>query len=395
MLSMSPIHPNVRSAKFIMTCQLPPDNISLDKLFYVSLDLETGQGCDKEILSEAVAAIADDRLNKSLQVELYDPGVARVSRLFSGDSLASWLIRAAALVEDRDVTDAYELAASQNLSVIEVLKQCGRLSHSDVVLVNQAEALVMEGLIYRGFAAAALKLASKQYIDFTEALTALDIHPRDPFSNSPLFLLLKRIGLVDEETLLMARREALSKGITIGWSLIKNDQVDEQLLKVLLEAIFSIRDKRIGESEVVSTAILAVSDRGMGANSPESRMVQELDLTTLDRAFGNLLLASSVIGIEELLFCAEVAISEGQSLEDVVNNFEIVEANVLNGACQLARMLSSRKISARDCTILLAKLKSTGKPLSELMNPVENQKLSESQISNPLPSFSSLQARTA
>lgn len=383
-----------------MTCQLPPDNISLDKLFFVSADLSSDRSCDREILSEAVAAIADDRLNRSLQVELYDPGVARVSRLFSGDSLASWLIRAAALVEDQEVAEAYELAASRNLSVIDVLKECGRLSHSDVMLVNQAEALVMEGLIYRGFAAAALKLASKQYIDFTEALTALDIHPKNPFSKSPLFLLLSRIELVDEETLLIARREALSKGITVGWSLIKNDHIDEQLLKVLLEAIFSIRDRRIGESEVVSTTILALSARGEGSNSPEAHLVRELDLSTLDRAFGNLLLASSSIGIEELLFCAEVAISEAQSLESVVNNFEIVEGNVLNGACQLARMLCAKKISARDCTIMLSKLKITGRPLSELLSQIKPGQDDFGAGASPLDfannqSISSLQARTA
>ncbi|HMO21067.1 MAG TPA: hypothetical protein PKC98_08880 [Candidatus Melainabacteria bacterium] len=51
-----------------------------------------------------------------------------------------------------------------------------------------------------------------------------------------------------------------------------------------------------------------------------------------------------------------------------MGSFEIVEPSVLNGACQLARMLLNRKISARECTVLLQKLKNTGKSLAELLS---------------------------
>lgn len=353
-----------------MTSHLPNENICLDKLFSVSSDSDA---CESgiEILNEAVNAITADRRGSESKYRLYDPAIARVNRLFEGETLDSWLVRAAGLVEDQDVIEAYELASTANLFVLDVLNRSGKLSHSDVRAVFEAEALVSEGVLYRGFAAVALRLACRSYIDLNEALSILDIHPNKPFSRARLSNLLTKIELVDEEHLMLARLEALAKGITLGWSLIKNECVDEQMLKVLIEASFSIRERRIAESEVISTAIIALSSPE-GAY-PEARLVSELDLATLDRAFGNLLLASSIIGIEELLFCAEVAVEEGESLESVVGSFEIVEPSVLNGACQLARMLLNRKISARECTVLLSKLKNTGRTLAELLSS-ENEK---------------------
>ncbi|HMO21066.1 MAG TPA: hypothetical protein PKC98_08875, partial [Candidatus Melainabacteria bacterium] len=166
------------------------------------------------------------------------PAIARVNRLFEGETLDSWLVRAAGLVEDQDVIEAYELASTANLFVLDVLNRSGKLSHSDVRAVFEAEALVSEGILYRGFAAVALRLACRSYIDLNEALSILDIHPNKPFSRAWLSNLVTKIELVDEEHLMLARLEALAKGITLGWSLIKNECVDEQMLKVLIEASF-------------------------------------------------------------------------------------------------------------------------------------------------------------
>lgn len=376
----------------------PANKVNLDKLFSsrtVDSNAVASGRNDREILTEAVNAIAVSSKPEGPKFRLFDPQLAKVSRLFAGESLACWLARASGLVKDQDVIKAFELAQGGNDSILDILNRSGKLTHCDMKSVQHAEVLVTEGLIYRGFAASAIRLASREYVDLLEALETLDLHPQRPFAENKLVVLLSKIGFLDADKVLAARQEALSKGITIGWSLIKNDLVDEQLIKVLIESNFAIRDKRINIDELVATAVLAISsqfDTGRQGLSPESIMVSELDVTTLDRTFGNLLLGSTILGIEELLFCAEVACEEDFMLEEVVEHFGLVEPTILNGACQLARMLLNKSISAKDCTVMLSKLKATGKPLSELMPNAQNI---NTTLEFTVPPNNSLSYRTA
>ena len=360
-----------------MISQLP-NRVSLDKLFSIhSKNNPSVQvRCDQEILSEAVAAIATEAKPEISNLKLFDPGMAKISRLFAQESLASWLFRAAGLISDRDAITAFQLSHGTKDSIIDVLLRSGKVSVCDVKAVLQAEVMVQEGLLYRGFAASAIKLASKEYIEFRDSLEFLDLHPGRPFMKNNLVKVLAKIHCVDPEQLLSARQEALAKGITVGWSLVKNDLICEQLLKVIFESLFAIRENHLTIDEVVEKACQAISSQrenpDANLKSPEATLVSELNLATLDRTFGNLLMASTCLDIEEILFCAEVALEEGYLLEEIVEKFELVQPQILKGACQLARMLLNKSISARNCTIMLNKLKTTGKPINELLSQMEN-----------------------
>lgn len=360
-----------------MISQLPK-RVNLDKLFSARTNVGNADETqdDQEILNEAVAAIAIESKSDKSYLRLFDPTIAKISRLFAQESLASWLIRAAGLITSEEAITAFQLSHGTRDSIIDVLVKSGKLSVCDVKSVLQAEAMVQEGLLYRGFAASAIRVASKEYIEFREALEFLDLHPEKPFINNNLVKLLSKINCIAPEKMLEARKEALSKGITVGWSLIKNDLICEQLLKVFIETLFAVKEQSVSMDEVVETAVAAIASQrdtmGGQKKSPEATLVSELNLATLDRTFGNLLLASTCLDIEEILFCAEVALEEEQMLEEIVERFELIAPQLLTGACHLSRMLLDKSISAKNCTILLNKLKTTGKPISELMPNMEN-----------------------
>ncbi|MBK9142834.1 MAG: hypothetical protein IPM23_10090 [Candidatus Melainabacteria bacterium] len=264
--------------------------------------------------------------------------------------------------------DAIAVAVSTGNTVRNVLIESGRISHCDMKAAYNAEALVQEGVLYRGFAVLALRHACAAFVEFSHALTVLGLAPQMPFASNKLGLLLSKIGCVSEQDIDIARREALSRGLTLGWSLVKRNAIEPQLLKVILEGLIAVERGKISEDALVSAAILAVCSAESENLSPEAMLVADLDLATTDRALENLLLASGVVAIDDMLFCMEVALVDGKSLEAVLEDFRIVDRNIFEGAVRLAAMLAASEITPRQCTILLERLRTSGEPLSQLLN---------------------------
>ncbi|MCA9804623.1 MAG: hypothetical protein KC777_21785 [Cyanobacteria bacterium HKST-UBA02] len=328
------------------------------------------------ILNKAIKDLAGGRS------ALFDPGLAGVPRLYEDEPLVSWLLRASGLVEDQVMIDAIAVAVSTGNTVRNVLIDSGRISHCDMKAAYNAEALVQEGVLYRGFAVLALRHACAGFVEFSHALTVLGLAPQMPFASNKLGLLLNKIGCVSPEHIETARREALSRGITLGWSLVKRNAIEPQLLKVILEGLIAVERGKISEDALVSAAILAVCSAESENFSPEARLVADLDLATTDRALENLLLASGVVAIDDMLFCMEVALVDHKSLESVLESFRIVERNIFEGAVRLAAMLAASEITPRQCTILLERLRTSGEPLSQLLNDMtrDHQALSPDSI---------------
>lgn len=330
----------------------------LDTLFSIS-DVD-----NVVILNQAVNEIIRSQ-NTPL---LFDPEKAKIGLLYEGEPLVSWLLRASALVDDQIMAEACAVAASTDVTVVDVLVNSGRVSQSDMRAAFDAESLVKEGLIYRGFAASALKYACSYYVDFSTALNDLDLIPDNPFAANKLVVLLEKIGFIDADDLLACRRKSLARGITVGWSLVKNSVIEQQLLKVLLEGLIAVERGRVGMDTFVASSILAVCRHDNAPLSPEAKLISELGLVTLDRAFGNLLVASGFLTIDEVLYCLEVALSESRSVDSVLSLFQLVDPLIFDGACQLARLLTDGEITPRQCTVFLERLKSTGLSLSDLLN---------------------------
>jgi hypothetical protein len=291
-----------------------------------------------------------------------------VAALCADEPIASWLLRMSGRVSDDVMRETLEASRRLNLAPAEVLRVSSRLAHSDLRALNKAAHAVTSGRIYRGFAACAFRYACEHFVEFDDALWDLGIFPREPFDGNKLVNLLRDCKLVSEDVLSTCRRDALARGITVGWSLVKNGHVSRQFLKVMLEALSAVSAGRLAYPTLIEATKLTMCDESTisGARSPEAVLVSKVGVTTIDRALGNLLLGARLIAMDDLLFCSEIAMEEGRSLNAVICHFSLVKNELMQAAGSLAFMLVNNKMSARRSCELLEKIRQTGTPLSDI-----------------------------
>lgn len=291
-----------------------------------------------------------------------------VAPMCPDEPITSWLLRMSGRISDEVMRETLEACRRLNLAPEEVLRLCGRLSHSDLRVLHKAAHAVNSGRIYRGFAACALRYACEHFVEFDDALWDLGIFPREPFDNNRLVNLLRDCKLVSEDVLTTCRRDALARGITVGWSLVKNGHVSRQFLKVMLESLSAVSARKLAYPTLIEAVKLTMCDESTisGARSPEALLVSKVGVTTIDRAMGNLLLGSRLIAMDDLLFCSEIAMEEGRSLSTVISHFSLIKGDLMQAAGSLAFMLVNNKMSARRSAELLEKIRQTGVPLSDV-----------------------------
>lgn len=296
-------------------------------------------------------AVQHDEEIKKLVI--FNPEVARLPRLSEHESLVSWLLRASGVLDKEVIKDAFEISHLYGVDPFDVLTVTGMLSNLDLKLARQASQLVSTNLIYRGFAATAIAYASKNYTDLHTALVELDMSPDQPFKNHPLVILLEKSQIVPQRILLKARQEALSTGVTFGWVLLGKNVIGQNLLKTLLESLIAVHNKRISMDHVVSLLERSVKQNSL--SDAETVICSHLETGTQERIFGNFLLGSGNLNLEDWLFCAEVAVLEQASLYQVCSELKVVKEDTLLGIYQLAEALASKEIQARQCTAMLEK----------------------------------------
>ncbi len=289
--------------------------------------------------------------NKKLTV--FNPEIARLPRLSDQESLISWLLRASGILEKDVIVDALKIASYSGVDPFDVLTTSGKLLNLDLKLARQASQLIAGNHIFRGFAAIAIAYASKNYTDLQTALNELDISPDQPFKRHPLVILLEKTKLVSPKALLNARQEALASGVTLGWVLLSRNIVGHNLLKILLESLIAIQNGRIEFEQVVS--LIDRPEKSNSIDHIETVIGSHLELNTSERIFGNFILCSGNLNIDDWLFCAEVAVQEHMSLYQVCTELKVVRPDILVGVFQLANALVAKQIPARQCTILLEK----------------------------------------
>lgn len=322
-------------------------------------------------LGESNAAVSD--LRRKLESSNSRPMSLYLTRtdiapLSADEPVTSWLLRMSGRISDDVMRETLEVSRKLDMPPQEVLRLAGRLAHSDLRALGKAAQVVESGLVYRGFAACALRYACEHFVEFDDALWELSIFPRDPFDNNKLVNLLRDCKLVFEDVLAACRHDALARGITVGWSLIKNGHVSRQFLKVMLEALCAVSARKLAYPTLVEAIKLTMCDESTisGARSPEAFVVAKVGVTTIDRSLGNLLLGSRLIAMDDLLFCSEIAMEEGRSLSAVICHFSLVKNELIQAAGSLAFMLVNNKMSARRSAELLEKIRQTGAPLSDI-----------------------------
>lgn len=334
----------------------------------------------------------DARPRTSCAQNLFNIELTRFPKISADEPLVSWLLRATDIVSDVVIRDALELSRTGGQSLCDLLMLSGRVSHSDLRALERAATLVESGIVYRDFAAIALNFACTNFVEFDDALWSLGLHPTDPFSGLKLFQLIDDCGLMPHADSLAIRRECLSRGVTLGYALMKNGRMSGQLLKVLLECLAAVASGKLEYHDLVLTVISIMRDTDTiyGASDAqlthEARLVAQVPISTADRALGNLVMCSGLVALEDVVFCLEVALEDSRSLGAVLADFMLVDPVVLQAARGLAYMVCEKKLSARRSVELLEEVKSTGMPLSQLFS----DGMSVTIMSNALTPMSSI-----
>jgi hypothetical protein len=323
---------------------------------------------------------------------LFSIDLARFPKLCADEPLMSWLLRASGIVADHVMRDAIEVSRKGDLTPFEILTLSGRISQSDLRAVERALQYIEAGVIYRDFAAIALSYACSHFIEFDDALWDLCLHPNDPFSDFRLYELLNDCGMFSSTDLMNVRRECLSRGVTLGFALVKNNMMSGQLLKVLLECLAAVSSNKLQYHDLVLTviSILRDTDTMYGASdgqmTHEARLVSQVPISTADRALGNLLMCSSLVQLEDLVFCLEIALEDKRSLGAVIADFMLIDPVVLQAARSLSFMVNEKKMTARRSVELLEEVKTTGMPLQANVCDVNSLTVMNGMLT-PMPSI--------
>lgn len=307
---------------------------------------------------------------------LFSVELSRFPKLCNDEPLMSWLLRASGLVADHVMRDALEVSRKGDLTPFEILTLSGRVSQSDLRAVERAIQFIEAEVLYRDFAAIAIAYACHHFIEFDDALWDLKLHPNDPFSDSKLYKLLDDCGMFNKTELFNLRRECLWRGVTLGYALVRNNMVSGQLLKILLECLAAVSNNKLQYHDLVLTVISILRDTdimyGVDVHNPnmthEARLVAQLPLATADRALGNLLMASNLVQLEDIVFCLEIALEDKRSLGSVIGDFMLVDPVILQSARSLAFMVCEKKLTARRSVELLEEVKTTGMPLQMILS---------------------------
>ncbi len=325
-------------------------------------------------IAQGAARASDVKPRKPGARNLFDIELTRLPKISDDEPLMSWLLRAADIVSDAVIRDALELSRSSGQSFCDLLKYSGRVSHSDLRALERAAYMVESGVIYRDFAAIALTHACANFVEFDDALWSIGLHPTDPFGAFKLFGLIDDCGLMPHAESLAIRKECLSRGVTLGYALMKNGRMSGQLIKVLLECLAAVATGKLEYHDLVLTVISIMRDTdtiygtGDSQMTHEARLVSQVPISTADRALGNLMMCSNLVALEDVVFCLEVALENSRSLGAVLADFMLVDPVVLQAACGLAFMVCEKKLSARRSVELLEEVRATGMPLSQLFS---------------------------
>ncbi len=332
---------------------------------------------------------------------LFSLELSKFPKLSEDEPTMSWLLRAAGIVSDVVMRDVLDVSCRGGQSPYDLLRLSGRISYSDLRALETAANYVDSGSIYRDFAAIALTYACSNFIELDDALWDLGLHPNDPMSDFKLFELLDDCGVFPHAELLAVRRECLARGVTIGYSLVKNNMLSGPFLKVLLECLCAVGSGKLQYHDLVLTiiSILRDTDTTYGAvdrsMTREARLVAQVPISTADRALGNLLLCSDLMELEDLIFCLEVALEDKRSLGAVVSDFMIVDVVVLQAARSLAYMVCEKKLTARRSVEMLEEVRTTGRPLAQTFTDVTSVTVLTNSHPNLTNSHSNLSAVTS
>jgi hypothetical protein len=301
-----------------------------------------------------------------LSVSVMPPTQSREYQSVSRQSLHSMyldhglvldLIEDTSLVDGDVLDEVLKTAELTESSLIDVLLDGGFIALSDRRDIKAAYDAVSQGFLYQPWAKQALTSAISQFIPFEEMLLVMGLHPTNAFSESFLAELTLSTHLITISQMERARLLCLSRGLTLGQSLVQLGLINIATYKLLLDLAARYRSGHLTQAqlkEMVSNSFagfnssgqwlkLAQSVRGFGVYCSNVELLDVLDL----------LVESELVSEVTILGVMESALERSTSFEQVAGQCSMIEPALMLLAQKMAkRVRAGETTSANACQIL-------------------------------------------
>ncbi len=161
------------------------------------------------------------------------------------------LLTQAGVLRKEDLKEAVQIASDTGQLIGKVLVMSGYLSKHALQVAVNAQSLIRDNVVNAELAIMAISVASKQEIEFEEALTQLGWERKKEVVTAKLGELLLGAGVIGPTELENALKVAELSGQPLGSILIKSKVIDESVLLFALDQQAAIREGHTSREDAI------------------------------------------------------------------------------------------------------------------------------------------------
>jgi hypothetical protein len=268
------------------------------------------------------------------------------------------------------VDQSLAIAKNAKLPLGRVLVMSGHLNDREVASALEAQRGIREGRYSKEYAAKLMRMVHCNNVSIDEAAALLSWEQAYSTQFSQLGKLLQAAQLLEEETLLIAQREADSQGIPLGGYLAKTKMISLELLENALNVMVLVRDNKVTRIDGVQAL------KKVGHNLVDLRhALRELGLEHVlddDRIrLAELLIASGVLEEHIALDALEHSIENKEMIGQVFMKVSAFAPLVLEAALQLQEMVASGVMRVERACDMIVLVKEMDVPLEQLLSELD------------------------
>lgn len=277
-----------------------------------------------------------------------------VKLMNSNDLRIGPLLVETGMVSGAELEKAVKIAAEAELPLGKALVLCGVLNQKHLEAIVELQSLLREGAIPLELLGKTMRLVCARSMSAREALAALGWN--DPgLTRNLIGELLYESGQISNEILAQGLEMSRACGLPLGRTLVAQQQISANVLKVALEMQIGLRDGTVNRNEATQRLGAVRTRRVIRQNPPQVTEV-DIDLTRV----GQLLLAADLISEEHLLTALETSLAEGVRVGDVLVRMASISNHLLRIVLHMQMLIRNRQMKLPDAIIALSSVAKSG-----------------------------------
>ncbi len=258
------------------------------------------------------------------------------------------------------------LAKRMSLPIGRVLVMSGHVSDHDVECAVQAQRSIRSGSIEVQMAKELLRFAHVHQCSIEEAYRLNGIS-RDLGQLSRLGKLLLAASIVQEDQLKQAMRYAEQTGYPLGTSLVHLNHISEKTLTTCINIQILLRDKHLTFFDAVKAVQYIVRDGETFEGLLSALGLRGAGIALPPPKVGELLVAAKLLSHEDSMVLAELGTERDMQFGELVKNYNLVGANVIEAAVRMQKMFSNPMFTRARAARLLNLVNSMNASLEHIL----------------------------